>query len=241
MMFHHSPNYHIYFGSAEDRLFKPYCPQSATPSSLVTEDPYKRIAQKMGCDRVVFLHQVHGIQGICADEVSDSFLQFSQAGDYSITSVSRLAIGILTADCLPIICYDSRNHAIGIAHAGWRGSAAEISYHMIDHMNKKYGTRPEHLTFFFGPSIRRCCYQVGTEFAAEFEKFSHIDDVLFKNEGKYFFDLPLFNQILLEQLGIKRTAIRLQYNSCTHCDPSFYSYRRQKELAGRQITLISLT
>src|SRR5438477_544569 len=81
-----------------------------------------------------------------------------------IINVKNLGIGILTADCLPIIFYDPYNNIISIAHAGWRGTMQNIAIKVIETMRNSFKSKPENIEVFFGPSAKDCCYEVGENF-----------------------------------------------------------------------------
>ena len=93
---------------------------------------------------------------------------------------------------------------------------------------------------FFGPSAKSCCYQVGTEVLTELEQFSFSNQALLRHADGWYFDVPLFNKILLQENGVKKEAFHLQYNLCTMCDDSFCSSRRSKRAPERQMTVVAL-
>ena len=81
-------------------------------------------------------------------------------GDALITNVKEVPLLILTADCVPVVIIDPKNKAVGVAHAGWRGTYDKICKNTIDEMIKNYKSNPEDLICVIGPSIGPCCYEV---------------------------------------------------------------------------------
>lgn len=238
MLFHHNPLFRIYFGDARDQIFF-----SSDSRSLDLESgPFGNLKKKLALEQLIFLNQVHGTSGefLKTHEHAATLNPTPTDGDYLITTATHLGIGIFTADCLPIIYYDTFNQAIAIIHAGWRGSLSGIARVVFEKMEKEIGTQREHVRVFFGPSAHVCCYKVTQEFLAHLEPFACADQVIQKNGDSLFFDLPLFNRLLLEDYGIKRNAFHLDYNVCTIDNSSFYSYRRQGKSAGRQMTVACL-
>jgi polyphenol oxidase len=183
-----------------------------------------------------FLHQTHGIDGHIVKSLNEESL--SLEGDFIATDNKNLAIGVLTADCLPIIFYDNENHVAAIAHAGWKGTTAQIAQVTFEKLKKHFNTDAKNLEVVFGPSAKICCYEVGIEFEKSINDLNLKNKTLIKKNDKYFFDLPLYNKLLLQDYGINN--INLNYNICTICNPSFCSYRRDKEKSGLQMTTIML-
>ena len=100
------------------------------------------------------------------------------AGDGVITDASELLLAIKTADCVPVLVADVKRRAIGAFHAGWRGAVARIVEKGVGEMRRQFGSLPRDLRAAIGPSIRRCCYQVGPEVGAEFDsQFSYSSDL----------------------------------------------------------------
>lgn len=241
MLLHSAPFFQIYFGNSFDNIHKPSAQLGITSSTILHHEPYKKLVKAMSLDRLIFLHQVHAAHGLLVSrENASDIIPFSQDGDYLITQVPHVGIGIMTGDCLPIVCFDSRNVAIGIAHAGWRSSIQKIAIHMVEHMQREYGTQIEHMKFFFGPSAKACCYQVTGNFASQLDPFPFAEHVMVEQEDGIFFNVPEFNRLLLESIGVPRQAVHLDYNLCTIDEKSFCSARRQKENAGRQMTVVAL-
>src|SRR5437879_10812267 len=97
-----------------------------------------------------------------------------------VTSHPGILLAILTADCLPIILADTKRHAVGVFHAGWRGTAKRIVEKGVGEMRKHFGSRPSDLKAAIGPGIRGCCYQVGPEVRNAFESQFNYGSSLFR-------------------------------------------------------------
>jgi len=242
MLLHSSPLYRIYFGDQRDKIFPKDYSNFPGEKSILDVKPFEKLKKIMGLERLIFLHQVHGTDGIVIDskEQAEQIRPFSVDGDYIITNVKHVGIGVLTADCLPIIFFDKRNQVIAIVHAGWRSSVGQIAIKVVDKMQKQFGSRLEDLKITFGPSAKICCYRVGDDFMEQIEDFEFVENVVQRRSDGLYFDLPAFNMILLEELGIKKEAFKFEYNDCTVCDESFFSHRQHGDGAGRQMTVACL-
>jgi len=91
------------------------------------------------------------------------------AGDGLITDTPGLLIAVQTADCLPVIVVDKKRHAVGVFHAGWRGTVKRIVEKGVGAMRRHFGSDPRNLVAAIGPGIQGCCYEVGEEVRARFE------------------------------------------------------------------------
>lgn len=150
-------------------------------------------------------------------------------GDALVCRSGDIIVGIRTADCVPILLADERTRAVGAIHAGWRGTGSEISSHTVDIMTRQFGTNPEDIWAAIGPSIGRCCFQVGPEVAAQFAADLH-------HESRV--DLPEANRRQLIRAGVSPDRIVVS-GLCTVClTREFHSYRRDKEKAGRMISAV---
>jgi YfiH family protein len=150
-------------------------------------------------------------------------------GDALIANHPGLAISVRTADCYPILLADSRNRTIAAIHAGWRGTAAQIVLKTLEKMRSEFGTLPNHISAAIGPGIGVCCYEVDEDVSREFGFAirTHLD-------------LMSENRKQLESAGVPAQNIEA-LGVCTFCDAErFFSYRREKEKAGRMTSFIML-
>lgn len=241
MLLHRSPLFQIYFGDSSDNLFSSYYKQLANEPSLISHPPFNAMAEIMQLQMAIFLNQTHSTNGlVVSGHNAGIFRSFASEGDYLLTDLSQVGIGIMTADCLPIIFFDAVHNAAGIVHAGWKGSVNNIATKALAHMQEIYGTNIDQVQVFFGPSAKPCCYEVGADFAQHINNKKHAEQTLSIHDEKLFFDLPRLNTLQLIEMGVPKTAIRLTYNICTMCHAQFQSHRRDGAQAGRQMTVISL-
>jgi YfiH family protein len=149
--------------------------------------------------------------------------------DALISNVPGIGLAIRTADCLPILLADPRNRAVAAVHAGWRGVVSEIVPKTVEAMHRQFGSNPEDLVVAVGPGIGLCCFEVGPEVALQFG-FS----------GRTKVDLVGTTCRQLGRNGVKVGQISCA-GLCCYCDSElFESYRRDREAAGRMVTMIAL-
>jgi polyphenol oxidase len=175
-------------------------------------------------DSVSTLKQIHSNVVLRADQPG-----VVGEGDALITNRPGLAISIRTADCYPILLADPRNRAIAAVHAGWRGTAAQIVIRTLEKMKSEFGTEPADVSAAIGPGIGVCCYEVGEDVSRQFGFAirTHLD-------------LMSENRKQLEEAGVSPQNIQA-LDVCTFCDAErFFSYRREKEKAGRMTSFIML-
>ena len=92
-----------------------------------------------------------------------------EEGDALITNKESTAVGVFTADCVPILLYDKANKVVAAIHSGWRGTFSCIVSKTIDEMKKKYGTKSQDLVAYIGPHMHQCCYEVSEELIDKFK------------------------------------------------------------------------
>src|SRR5581483_12170659 len=92
-------------------------------------------------------------------------------GDALIAQRGGFLLAVRTADCVPALIVDERTHTVAAVHAGWRGAAAEILPRTLDKMARQYGTRLDEVLVSIGPAIGPCCFEVGPEVAAQFQRW----------------------------------------------------------------------
>ena len=176
------------------------------------------------------IHQVHEDTVVIADPKSRQVVE----ADAIITNVKNFSITVRTADCLSVFVYDPADGAIGLAHAGWKGTHKQIVIKMLAAMKEHYGTPVDQARVAFGPCIRAHAYEVGLEFKARFP-----DDVKEIN-GKYYFDLAAANRRQLLASGVRSENI-YDCGICTFSHPQYFSYRRQGQAAGRMLSVMRIS
>jgi len=157
--------------------------------------------------------------------------------DALITNIPNVVLSILTADCVPILLYDTQNHAIAAIHAGWKGTKTQITQQTVKKMQEVFGTEPSHIIAGMAPSIGRCCYEVGEDVA---KHFFDMPEGYTQVKNKYMLDLPYINQRQLLQAGILEKNIEMS-GICTACHTErFFSYRKEEDCSGRFMSMIAL-
>lgn len=177
------------------------------------------------------LRQVHGDRIVVAS--SKEKTEPPQA-DGIVTKERNLSILIRTADCLPVFFLDTVRPAVGLAHAGWRGVQKKIVHKTVKTLKSHFGSDPSKIQAALGPSIRKCCYEVGNEFLDYFPGFVQ------KKNGKNYFDLVEAAIHQLEEAGVQRSLVT-DSEICTACSTDrFFSARREGQNTGRLLSALML-
>jgi polyphenol oxidase len=160
--------------------------------------------------------------------------------DGMVTKNKNIALGVVTADCLPILMYDPVHEAIGVAHAGSKGLLKNIIGNTIKAFVKNFDTNPADLVVAVGPSIEQKCYTVGQDLIRLYKTaFAHYNSVYIEGNGTFFLDIRSVAVQDLRHEGVLKENISVS-PTCTKCSPDkFYSYRAGDTM-GRFISLISL-
>jgi polyphenol oxidase len=211
---------------------------------------------------LVTLRQIHSDMIRYVDATVESPIP----ADGLITATPGLLLGIQTADCLPIILVDPKHRAVGVFHAGWRGTVKRIGEKGVGEMRRCFGSRPRDLAAVIGPGIRGCCYEVGEEVRHQFESqfayaaklFREVKDsdpvrekypLLFLSARppghselpkRIFLDLAEANRQQLLAVGVSPKHIEVS-TLCTNCRTDLlFSYRAEKGKTGRMMTVVGM-
>lgn len=160
-------------------------------------------------------------------------IKFFLDTDGYITKRKDVVIFTQYADCLPVYLYSQEKQVIGLCHSGWQGSYKGIATEAINMMVKNYGCRVEEIEVALGIGVGQCCYEVGNEFYEKFkEKYdtSILKDCFIKKGNKWYYDNTLFNEKVLQSIGVEKI---LKSERCTYCEERFHSYRREGKESGR--------
>jgi YfiH family protein len=182
-----------------------------------------------------FLKQVHGNKVYSVEEIDE---RGSLEGDAIVSNMPYKPIGVFTADCLPIIMYDFRLNAVGVIHAGRKGTSLCVLKKTLAKMTSEYGSDPKDIAVGFGPGVGGCCYEVGVECMEPFSSiFSDVGQVaFFKDDGKVMLNLKKANRLQALEAKILDENI-FDCGFCTVCEyRRFFSYRRNRD-TGRMMTL----
>jgi len=216
-----------------------------TPGDKITRQDWKGhpIANQGKSFPLLSVKQIHG-NGIAIfrGNGQEAINLWEKEGDALITCVPQVAIGVFTADCLPVLLFHPEQQVIAIVHAGWRGTALGIVGKVVGEMAEKFDCPEERIEAALGPCIGFCCYEVDAPVEEAFRRNGlpwHFFSSL-RRPGKWSLDLQKANAFILEKAGINKKNINL-INHCTSCRSDlFFSYRKEKGTRGRQLNFIAL-
>jgi polyphenol oxidase len=189
-----------------------------------------------------------------------------RVGDGVITDTPGILLAVQTADCLPVILVDPERKAVGVFHAGWRGTLRRIVEKGVGEMRRSFGSGPKNLRAAIGPGIRQCCFEVGAEVRAQFDAQFAYAGKLFREieeldpvREKYpmlfltarapghgelpvqlFLDLAEANRLQLLDAGLSAKNIHVS-PLCTACRTDLlFSYRKEKGVTGRMMAAVGI-
>jgi len=204
----------------------------------------EKVAARMGveADRLMTAWQSHSPDVIMVEDAWNP--RRSPDADAMVTRRPGIALGVLSADCTPILFADRAGQAVGVAHAGWKGALGGILEASVAAFASQ-GVRPGEIYAAIGPTIGQANYEIGPEFLARFLA-EDLDNVRFftssSRRGHHCFDLPGYVKMKLERLGLAEIE---NLGLCTYADETrFFSYRRATHRGeqdyGRLISTIVL-
>ena len=207
----------------------------------VVSENQRHFSSKTAFKQLKYCQQVHSDVVCNADSVpfsawtTENHSMDAITGDALISNRQGETLGIFTADCIPIFIFDKETPAIGIAHAGWRGSLARIASKTVMQMKTSFGTQVKNCLIHLGPAIQKCCYIVNTELL---DKFTHQFGSDVKHKDRLC--LQTANLIQLVDIGIPSDSISIS-SFCTSCHTDkFYSHRAEGGKTGRMLSFIQL-
>lgn len=200
-------------------------------------------------EHLLTARQVHG-DSIVHASFCDRRVEARSAPDAALLSLDETiadalvasggaAVGVRTADCVPILLHDPVSGISAAVHAGWRGTVALIAVKTIDALAAVHGVDPKNVRASIGPSIGACCFEVGEEVVDAFRRL-RLDAVVHSSPpGKARVDLQAANRLLLRTAGLRPAHVEV-IERCTHCDAeSFFSHRRDEGRTGRHLSVIA--
>ncbi len=212
---------------------------------------------------LVTLRQIHSDLIHCVEGIPKTLL----AGDGLITDTPELLLAVQAADCFPIILADPKRRAVGVFHAGWRGTVQRIAEKGVGEMRKHFKSDPRNLLATIGPGVGSCCYEVGEEVRARFEAQFAYGSSLFREVKesdpvrekypllfltarapghstlpvKLFLDLAEANRRQLLDSGVPAKNID-RIGPCTSCHAEMlFSFRGDKGVTGRMMTVAGIS
>ncbi len=205
-----------------------------------TPDVLAAALAEMGDGRtLVEAEQVHGdeVAHVTAELVRGSDRVVEIGGvDGLVTELEDVTLAIYVADCLAIFLHDPGRRVVGLAHAGWRGLAADMPGALV-RSALEFGGRADNLRVTLSPCIRACCFEVGEEVAAVFE---HIPGAVDRSRERPHVDMIEVARRQLVQAGVPTERVEVM-EGCTRCEPErFASYRWDPRRCGRNVALIGL-
>ena len=219
------------------------CGIGSKDAAAAVAENRRRVVEHLGARDLVSAYQVHGVTAltVSAGWPGDA----RPRADAMVTATRGLALGVLTADCAPVLFADAHAGVVGAAHAGWRGALAGVLEAAITAM-ESLGAERTRIQAAVGPCIGQAAYEVGPEFEAQFLSQDGANARFFAREdekARPHFDLSGYARHRLEAAGIAQADT---IGGCT-CELAgqFFSYRRSQAHReadyGRQISAIVLT
>ena len=191
---------------------------------------------------LVTARQVHGKRCLTvADRDPEKLAQLTQTGaDALLTDQPGVLLGVLTADCMPLIMIDRDLRAVAVVHVGWRGLEQSIGTVAVTEMGRRFAVAAEALQVYAGPAIGSCCFQVGVEVVDRFLLHPALEGV----EGWYqerasgfYLDLLSIQRAQLLAAGVAEENFHVA-DICTCCHDFCFSYRRDHAITGRQLAFV---
>jgi polyphenol oxidase len=186
-----------------------------------------------GIKEIGFLHQTHSNSVF----IYDSKIHH---GDALITDRRNIAIGVFTADCVPVLIFDRVKQVIAAVHSGWKGTLDGITLNTVASLIREYDSKPEDLVAYIGPHNQSCCYEIGKDVKNLFTSNDFYNNLDVVHQGKL--NLKKCIEAQLMRSGVLSENIK-STNVCTFCNEKLqlYSYRKLKESCGRMFSFIYLT
>ncbi len=210
---------------------------SDTPKRSLKHQQWFCKALALDFNQRVRVQQVHDNHIINANHPTTNI----EKADGVVTNQPGCNVMLIGADCPLIIVYDPSQHAVGLAHAGWRSSVKGISEKLIDSMQSEFNCDPEHCLAGIGPGICGDCFEVGQEVVDAVQQNSPNDQDLFKpHNDRWHFDLIEFNYRQLLRSGLKESKVEKSGYCTFEENELFYSYRRDGQTAGRWALMAGL-
>lgn len=196
----------------------------------------------LAADEVTSARQVHGARVAVAGAAEQG--QVLADTDALVTATPGQGLLLRLADCMPVFFYAPRQGAVGLAHAGWRGTVAGIAARTVQAMMAAFGCRPDEILAGLGPAIGPCCFEVGPEVVAEFEAAftgpaaAALPEIIARRDarGHAYVDLAAANAAQLRAVGVEHVEAA---ELCTACRrDEFFSHRAEHGLTGRAAAII---
>ena len=214
----------------------------ARTGGIRTPDDWQAVAGHFGIafDRVITVHQVHGDEIVVVDANGYRDVRNRKA-DALVTDAPGVAVGVETADCVPVLLFDPGAPAVGAVHAGWRSTVRKIVQKAVLRMQHQYGADPSRMVAAIGPAIGPECYEVDEPVMGPLrQEFPFWKDVAAaRGNGRWSLDLVKTNRFELIAAGLKERNVH-SLGLCTSCRRDlFYSFRAEGR-TGRMLSVIMI-
>jgi len=222
-----------------------------TPENVARNWQLLATAFRIDQSRFVLMRQLHGDRIVVIDGTSPAPLPGgsdlpleAHACDALVTNRPGLALGVKTADCVPLLLIDPVKRVVGVVHAGWRGTALNIAGQVVDTFAARFSSQPGDLLVAIGPAIGPCCYEVDAAVYEAMNVYAKAGEGPFFRSGttkdRWMLDLTMVNRYQLEQRGVPSAQI-FTGDHCTSCrSDAFYSHRRDQGRTGRHFSFLML-
>jgi hypothetical protein len=189
-------------------------------------------ARASGPHTIMTPRQVHGTLVLAATPGGPP-----PTADGLVTGTAGLLVGVVTADCVPLLLVAPRQRVAAAIHAGWRGMSAGILEAALGHLQASHGVGPGDIEAAIGPAVGPCCYEVGGEVLQAFrERSGDLTRAAWSTvRERLRLDLRHALRALLAEAGVEQATT---LGPCTRCSPQYASYRRDGTAAGRQLSFV---
>lgn len=201
------------------------------------------LCQTLGIEdhRLIMPHQVHETRVANIDEAffsltADERQEAVEGVDALMTNLEGVCIGVSTADCIPVLLYDSDHQAVCAIHAGWRGTVKRIVVKAIEAMTDTYGTQPQQLVAQIGPGIHLDSFEVGDEVYEAFQQEGFPMEQISRRYNKWHIDLPACNRLQLIAAALSPQNIKVSPVCTFQQSADYFSARRLGINSGRIFT-----
>lgn len=194
-----------------------------------------RVRRECSGVAIVTMRQVHGATVVRVDEPSPEV----GPADGLVTGTPGIGLGVLTADCVPILMIAPQARVALAVHAGWRGTIAGIGHAAVVAAERELGVEPEQLLAALGPAIGGCCYEVEAHIGGELERrWGAMPDAWRRHGERGRLDLRCANRKVLTAAGVPPGSM-VEVGPCTACDTGrYFSYRASGGRTGRQLSFV---
>ncbi len=202
------------------------------------EENLRRVAGEAGVERVFTVRQVHGRKVIVVGDDSSIESVGALQGDALVTCRPNVAVGVRTADCVPILLADPTAPVVAAIHAGWRGLVAGVVQAAVRCMVDGFGASTDRMLAAIGPAIGACCFVIGDDVAGRLRAVA--PGLVSMRGDRSTAALAEAGRVVLVETGVDEEHVDL-LRECTCCEAErYFSHRRDSGVTGRQMSYIML-